>query len=108
LISDAEEEAEEMVNVGTETIPWQVNVLANSQHSARRVRRQDSTLQKDWATVKGYKLIGDRLLFAVTAHKGWDAQDGPVPYAFAVSITSLAGIAIYEAIRVANTVQVRV
>ena len=109
LASDAEEESDtEVVNVGTETIPWQVNVMANSQHSARTVRRQDSTIQKDWANVKGYKLIGDRLLFAVTAHKGWDAQDGPVPYAFTVSITSLAGIAIYESIRVVNTVQVRV
>jgi len=107
LASDTEDESE-VLNIGTETIPWQVNVRADSQSSARKVRRQDSTLQKDWATVKGYKIIGDRLLFAVTAHKGWDAQDGRVPYAFTVSITSLAGIAIYEAIRVANTIQVNV
>lgn len=107
LASDTDEE-QEVVNVGTEVIPWQVNVRADSQRSAWGVRRQDSTLQKDWATIKGYKLIGDRLLFAVTAHKGWDPQDGPVPYAFTVSLTSLAGIAIYESIRVANQVEIRV
>ena len=107
LATDAEEETE-VVNVGTETIPWQVNMRADSQQSARTVRRQDSTLQKDWATVKGYSIIGNRLLFAVTAHKGWDAQDGLVPYAFTVSLTSLAGIAIYEAIRVVNTVPIEV
>ncbi|MBO3273077.1 S8 family peptidase [Hymenobacter defluvii] len=108
LALDTDDETELPLTVGTESIPWQVNVLPNSQQSARIVRRQDSTLQKDWATIKGYKLIGDRLLFAVTAHKGWDEQDGRVPYAFTVSLTSLAGIPIYETIRVANQIQIKV
>lgn len=108
LASDEEEEPEAAISVGTEIIPWQVNVASNSQQSARVVRRQDSTLQKDWATIKGFKIIGDRLLLAVTAHKGWDVLDGPIPYAFTVSISSLAGVKIYEKIRVANTVQIEV
>jgi hypothetical protein len=99
---------DEVMGKDEERIFWQVNTQVNSTHSARKVRRQDSTLQKDWATVPGFKLIGRRVFFAVTAHKGWDEKDGPVPYAFAVSITSMAGIPIYERLRIANTIEVTV
>ncbi|GAB2712527.1 hypothetical protein GCM10011495_06710 [Hymenobacter frigidus] len=93
---------------GTNRIYWQIGTSSISQRSAREVRRPNSTLQKDWAIVSGFELSRDRLLFAVTGHKGWDTSGEQVPYALTVSITSLAGIAIYETIQIANQVQVRV
>ncbi|MBC6613206.1 S8 family peptidase [Hymenobacter sp. BT507] len=93
---------------GTNRIFWQIGSTITSKGSARGVRRQNNTLQKDWAFVKGYELSRDRLLFAVTAHKGWDKSGEQVPYAFTVSITSLAGVPIYETIRVANQIPVTV
>lgn len=108
LSLERDTEDDTSLGVGEERLFWQVNTQINSQGSALKVRRQDSTLQKDWAIVKGFKLIGERMLFAVTAHKGWDIKDGPVPYAFTVSITSMAGVPIYERLQIANTIEVNV
>ncbi len=107
LRPDFEDETTD-TGAGTNRIFWQIGTAANSQQSARGVRRPNSTLQKDWALVKGFELSRDRLLFAVTAHKGWDTSGEEVPYALAVSITSLAGIPIYETIQVANQVRIEV
>lgn len=90
-----------------DAVQWQIGAAINRGVIAQKVSRLDSTLQKDWAIVEGYKLSRDRLLFAVTGHEGWDKKSNEeIPYAFVVSITSLAGVAIYEKISLANEVEV--
>jgi len=95
--------------MGADRVQWQIGSSTNSGNSAQTVNRQGGTLQKDWAVVEGFKLSRDRLLFAVTGHEGWDKKSGEeVPYAFAVTITSLVGLPIYEQISIANRIRVEV
>lgn len=90
-----------------DTVQWQIGAAVNRGVIAQKVSRLGSTLQKDWAIVEGYKLSRDRLLFAVTGHEGWDKKSNEeIPYAFVVSITSLAGVPIYERLSIANEVEV--
>jgi Subtilase family len=87
---------------------WQIGSRANSVGSAEGVKRQDATLQKDWAFVRGYDLTDQKLYVAVTGHRGWAKELEEVPYALVVSITSLAGQPIYERVRLENQVRVQV
>lgn len=93
------------VNDGStpDTVQWEIGAALNRGVISHTVSRLGSTLQKDWTVVEGFKLYRERLLFAVTGHEGWDKKSGEdVPYAFVVSITSLAGVPIYERLSVAN------
>ncbi|MBJ6107652.1 S8 family peptidase [Hymenobacter sp. BT523] len=93
------------VNDGStpDTVQWEIGAAVNRGVISHTVSRLGSTLQKDWTVVEGFKLYRERLLFAVTGHEGWDKKSGEdVPYAFVVSITSLAGVPIYERLSVAN------
>lgn len=70
------------------------------------ISRNSSTLQKDWAVLKSYELP-EELHFAVVAHKGWDANKEPVPFALTVSIEILGkNIPIYNEIRLENGIEI--
>lgn len=73
------------------------------------IRRQDSSLQKSWCTIKSYDLP-DTLSFAVIGHKGWENDlSEEVPYSIAVSFEAInSNINIYESIQVENEISIPV
>lgn len=88
-------------------IPWKIRERSNW-GAVEEIARNKSSLQKDWAMIKSFELP-EELHFAVVAHKGWDTNKEPIPYAITVSIEILgANIPIYESIRIENEVEIRV
>lgn len=86
-------------------LPWKLRTRGNW-GEVEEIHRNNSTLQKDWAIIKSYELPKE-LSFAAIAHKGWDSQREPVPYALTVSIEILgADIPIYESIKIENEVEI--
>lgn len=69
------------------------------------LRRQDSSVQKDWTIIDSFRLPSD-LSFAIVGHKGWEKDfTKEVPYSIAVSFEILGeNINIYEMIRIENEV----
>lgn len=68
--------------------------------------RNDSSLQKDWATLKSFELP-EEISFSVNGHKGWDKAHKAIPYAFTVSIEILgANIPIYDLIKIENEIEI--
>lgn len=89
------------------TLSWKLGSRAN-RGTIPEISRNNSTLQKDWTIIKSYELP-EELSFAVLAHKGWDKQKEPIPYALTVSIEILgADIPIYEEIRLENEAEIEV
>lgn len=88
-------------------LPWKLRQRGNW-GEVGEINRNNSTVQKDWAVIKSYQLP-EELSFAVLAHKGWDRQNEPIPYALTVSIEILgADIPIYELIRVENSIEIEI
>ncbi len=87
-------------------IPWCIreNVNWGSVHG---LRRQDSSLQKDWTILKAYQMP-EQFSLAVVGHQGWEKNIfEKVPYAIAVSFEVLnAEIDVYNLIRVANEIEI--
>jgi hypothetical protein len=84
---------------------WKIRERSNW-GTVKDIRRNDSTVQKDWVTLKSFELP-EELCFAVRAHKGWDRNYEEVPYALVVSIEVLdADLPIYEAIRIENDIEI--
>ena len=72
------------------------------------MHRNNSSIQKDWAIVRSHELP-ETFCLSVQAHKGWDLTEEEVPYAIAVSFEFLgAELPIYQAVRIANQVEVEV
>ncbi len=72
-------------------------------------KRNDSSLQKDWAYLYSYELT-DVINFAVVGHSGWerDLEEG-VPYCIFISLECLnSEISVYEPIRVLNRIEIEV
>jgi hypothetical protein len=85
-------------------IPWKIRERSDW-GQVDEINRNKSSLQKDWAIVKSFKLP-EELHFAVLAHKGWDLNKEQIPYAITVSLEILgANIPIYESIRVENGIE---
>ena len=83
---------------------WKIGRAANQR--IRNVRLRDSTLQKDWALITGFNLP-EVISIAVIGHAGWEKNPAEqVPYSIAITITSLAGHSIYEAISIENQIEV--
>lgn len=107
------EEDEENEEAGAEMPPsmggaafhWAVSSRTNS-GDHRYIRRQDSTLQKDWCAVPAGDLPDD-FLIAVKGHKGWQRDiDQSVPYALVVSFeVQDPEINLYELIEVKNRIE---
>jgi Subtilase family len=106
------DEIEEPVQVNQEetektNIKWAINTRKD--WSINGVRRQDSTLQKDWSIIDSFKLPKE-LCIAVVGHKGWEKDiKMEVPYAIAVSFEVLnSEINLYEMIRMENEITTEV
>lgn len=86
-------------------IPWKIRERGNW-GGVEEISRNASTLQKDWAILKSYQLP-EELHLAVVAHKGWDVNKEPVPYALTVSIEILGkNMPIYNEIRLENGIEI--
>lgn len=102
LVSEDEQEGvDECDNV----IKWKIRER-DDWGDIKEIKRQNSTIQKDWAILKSFQLPKE-LCFAVRAHKGWDKDKEEIPYAIVVSIEVLkADVPIYELIRIENEVEI--
>jgi hypothetical protein len=87
---------------------WTIGSKTKDGHF-KGIRRQDSTVQKDWCTIKSNQLP-DEFLVAVKGHRGWEKDiDKEIPYSIVVSFELLnkeIDINIYEAIRVENEIEI--
>ena len=74
------------------------------------IKRQDSSIQKDWCVEKSNQLP-EEFLVAVKGHKGWEKDlDKEIPYSIIVSFEILdpeIDVNIYELIRIENEIEVR-
>lgn len=89
-----------------DAIKWTIRE-AKDWSTIKKIRRQDSTLQKSWCVMKSYDLP-EALSFAVVGHKGWlNDPSIEVPYSLAVSFEALgSSINVYESIRVENEIEI--
>jgi hypothetical protein len=100
--ADINEEGEE----STESMPWKIR--GNVGHGdVKGLRRQDSSLQKDWAIVKSYQMP-EEFSIAVVGHPGWEKDlEAEVSYSIAVSFEVLnANINVYDLVRIENKIEV--
>jgi hypothetical protein len=88
-----------------ENIPWCIRESI-SWGTVKGLRRQDSSLQKDWLVAKSYNLP-EEFSIAVRGHKGWEKDiTEEVPYSIAVSFEVLnAEIDVYNLIRIENEIE---
>ncbi len=103
------DEIDETIQVNQEqaektTIKWAISTRKD--WSINDVRRQDSTVQKDWAVIDSFKLP-EELCIAVVGRKGWEKDvKKEVPYAIAVSFEVLnSEINLYEKISFENEIR---
>jgi len=91
-----------------DNIKWNIRENVNW-GSVKNIRRQDSSLQKDWTVLKAYSLPQE-LSFAVVGHKGWEKDiRKSIPFSLVVSFEVLnAEIDIYNLIRIENQIEVEV
>ncbi len=88
-------------------IQWQIRENANW-GPIKGLRRQDSSLQKDWVVLKPYN-IPQEFSIAVIGHQGWEKDlRAQVPYALAVSFEVLgAEINVYNLIAIENEIEIQ-
>jgi hypothetical protein len=70
-------------------------------HIIRGVRRNTSTLQKDWAVIKAYQLPED-FCIGVMGHPGWDVRpEAHAKYSIVVSFEAInKNLEVYNPIKV--------
>lgn len=87
-------------------IPWCIRESI-AWGTVKGLRRQDSSLQKDWLVAKSYNLP-EEFSIAVIGHKGWEKDiTEEVPYSIAVSFEVLnAEIDVYNLIRIENEIEI--
>lgn len=90
------------------SIPWSIHQKIDS-GKIKDIRRQDSTLQKDWFITESHKLPKE-FFIAVRGHKGWDKDPySKVPYSIVLSFESLnSEVPVYESIRAVNEVEIQI
>ena len=91
-----------------DTIQWKIRERSDW-GSVKGVKRQDSTLQKDWCILKSNQLPKE-LSFVIVGHKGWEVDlSKTIPFSISVSIEALENtISIYERIRIENEIEVQI
>jgi hypothetical protein len=92
-------------NTSSEMIQFKIREQTNW-GVVKNISRNKSSLQKDWAIIKSYKLP-EELHFAILGHQGWDVDREQIPYAITVSLEILgADVPIYESIKLENPIEV--
>ena len=83
-----------------DSIPWTIGKFADK-NKIHGVRRNVSTLQKDWAIVKAHQLPNE-FCIAVVGHPGWDSRlDAFAKYSLVVSFEAInKDLEIYNPIKV--------
>jgi hypothetical protein len=88
---------------GGDGINWKIKNRIDS--GIEGVRKQDGTLQKDWAILKSNQLP-DEFCIAVIGHKGWETKtSSEVPYALTISFEVLNPeneIELYQLVQAVN------
>ena len=104
--SNVEDIAEE--SDSDEHIKWNIRENINW-GTVRNLRRQDSSLQKDWTILKAYSLP-EEFSIAVVGHKGWEKDTNKkVPFSIAVTFEVLnAEVDIYNLVRIENEIEIEV
>lgn len=101
-----EEEPEDIAKA--ESFKWTISSKGRD-GELRGVKRQDSTVQKDWCIEKSNQLP-EEFLIAIKGHKGWQKDlDKEIPYSIVVSfelINAEINLNIYELISIENEVRV--
>lgn len=89
-----------------QNIPWCIRESI-AWGTVKGLRRQDSSLQKDWLVAKSYNLP-EEFSIAVIGHKGWEKDiTQEIPYSIAVSFEVLnAEIDVYNLIRIENEIEI--
>jgi hypothetical protein len=86
-----------------DSISWKIQTRINA--GVRNVRRQDSTLQKDWAILKS-NVLPNEFCIAVIGHNGWEnILSTEIPYSLAISFEVLDSenqIDLYQSIQAIN------
>lgn len=96
-------------DLDTDVIQW-IFREKNNWGAIKGMKRNDSTLQKDWVYLKSHELP-ETLSFSVIGHPGWekDIYQESIPYCFMISIECLnPEIQIYNKIRLHNQIEVEV
>lgn len=105
--ADSDNEYDSKERKALDSFPWVIRER-NDWGVLNTTRRNDSSIQKDWAILKSHQLWEDFSL-AVIGHKGWDNEKIPIPYSIAVSFEILGReVEIYDAIRVENDIELEV
>lgn len=92
-----------------ENFRWIISSRSNSGEFGG-IRRQDSTLQKDWCIIPSNKMPAD-FVIAVKGHKGWQRDlSKEIPYSVVVSFEVIDNpeIDIYNLIEIENTVEIEI
>lgn len=108
-LEESDDETGEGLKEESETIKWTIRER-NDWGPVKGMKRNDSTLQKDWASLKSYELP-DHLSIAVVGHKGWEKDYllEEAPYALFVSIECLTPeIEVYNPIKLRNRIEIEV
>ncbi|HVU53527.1 MAG TPA: S8 family peptidase [Puia sp.] len=87
-------------------IHWKIRER-NDWGDVHGIKRQDSSLQKDWVILRAFELPSE-FSIAVVGHKGWEKDiTKEVPFALTVSFEVLGQeVPIYELIRVENEIEI--
>ncbi len=111
--TNTEESQDDKTNEGadktkTESFKWTI-ASKGKDGELKGIKRQDSTVQKDWCIEKSNQLP-EEFLVAVKGHKGWEKDlDKEVPYSIVVSFELLDAeldIDIYNLIRIENQIEI--
>ncbi len=91
-----------------ESFKWSIASKGNDGEISG-VKRQDSSIQKDWCIEKSNQLP-EEFLIAVKGHKGWEKDlDKEIPYSIVVSFEILdieVDVDIYNLIEVENRIEI--
>ncbi len=103
----ASEEEFEEGDEDAKNIQWCIRESMNW-GTVKDLRRQDSSLQKDWVVIKSF-MMPEEFSIAVVGHQGWDKDtQSSVPYSLAVSFEILnteIDINVYNSIKVENEIE---
>ncbi|MDP4176224.1 MAG: S8 family peptidase [Bacteroidota bacterium] len=99
-----DETSTDTTGTGQETIKWVIGNRVNT--GINGIRLNNSSLQKDWTTIKVYALP-ENFSIAVIGHQGWDKDPSScVDYSLVVSFEDLSReLPVYELIRIENQIE---
>ncbi|GAX89090.1 hypothetical protein EFBL_0704 [Effusibacillus lacus] len=107
-LASGDEYIDEVVDESRESIKWMIHKRSDWGR-IKGFRRDDNTVQKDWAYLKSYEWR-EAFYIAVIGHLGWNRDmNATVPYALAVSFEAInEDVEIYQPIAIENEINIKV